>query len=187
MLARDHFGVGFLRGLSSVTEVFSPYSTESDGSPLGQMRADWIRLGEDLRSALGMVLASISRDVSEPRSVESRGPPRPTTSIISTHWSGPLPPPAELEKIDQIIPGGAERLLRMAEKEQTHRIEDTKRGQYFGWSLAAGSVIAAAVVSLCHGPWQVSVALVGIPVLGVVHALIQGRKEKGGRQSARWF
>jgi hypothetical protein len=77
--------------------------------------------------------------------------------------------------------------LRMAEKEQTHRIEDAKRGQYLGWSLAAGAVMAAAVVSLCHGPWQVSVALVGIPVLGAVHALIQGRKEKSGKRAIRWF
>jgi hypothetical protein len=100
---------------------------------------------------------------------------------------GPLPPPSELEKIDQIIPGGADRLLRMAEKEQAHRIEDAKRGQYLGWSLAAGAVIAAAAVSLCHGPWQVSVALVGIPVLGAVHALIQGRKEKSGKRAIRWF
>jgi hypothetical protein len=133
MLARDHFGVGFLRGLNSATEVFAPYSDRH------------------------------------------------------AHSSGPLPPPSELEKIDQIIPWGADRLLRMAEKEQTHRIEDARRGQYLGWSLAAGAVIAAAVVSLCHGPWQVSVALVGIPVLGAVHALIQGRKEKTGKRAIRWF
>ena len=98
-----------------------------------------------------------------------------------------MPPPGELEKIDQIIPGGADRLLCMAEKEQTHRIADAKRGQYLGWSLAAGAVIAAAAVSLCHGPWQVSVALVGIPVLGAVQALIQGRKEKSARKAIRWF
>jgi hypothetical protein len=54
-------------------------------------------------------------------------------------------------RIDQIMPGGADRLLCMAEKEQTHRIADANRGQYLGWSLAAGAVIAAAVVSLCHG------------------------------------
>lgn len=106
---------------------------------------------------------------------------------MRSDWSGPLPPPAELEMIDQIIPGGADRLLRMAEKEQSHRIEDAKRGQYLGWSLAAGAVIAAALVSLCRGPWQVSVALVGIPVLGAVQALIQGRKEKGGKRVIRWF
>jgi uncharacterized membrane protein len=123
------------------------------------MRSDWRRLGEDLRAVLG----------------------------AAAHWSGPLPPPAELEKFNQIIPGGADRLLRMAEAEQTHRFEDAKRGQYFGWSLAAGAVISAAVVSLCHGPWQVSVALVGIPVLGAVHVLIQGRKDKTARRAIRWF
>ena len=187
MTARNHFGVGFFRGLSSVAEVFAPHSNGHELSLLGQMRSDWSRLGEDLRSVMGVALASISQDVSEQQRAESRGPTRPITSIISAHWSGPLPPPAELEKIDQIIPGGADRLLRMAEKEQIHRIEDSKRGQYLGWSLAAGAVVAAAVVSLCHGPWQVSVALVGIPVLGAVHALIQGRKEKSGRRPVRWF
>jgi hypothetical protein len=171
MLPRNYLGVGFLRGLNSAAEVFAPYSDRHEHSP-PELRNDWSRLGEDLRTALGAALANISEDVSEQQAVESRRPIRPTTSIISAHWSGPLPPPSELEKIDQIIPGGADRLLRMAEKEQTHRIEDAKRGQYLGWSLAAGAVIAAALVSLCHGPWQVSVALVGIPVLGAVHALL---------------
>lgn len=142
MLARNYFGVGFLRGLNSVAEVFAPYSSGHARSLLGQMRSD---------------------------------------------WSGALPPPAELDRIDRIIPGGADRLLRMAEKEQTHHIEDANRGQYLGRSLAAGAVIAAAVVSLCQGSWQVSVALVGIPVLGAVQALIQGRKEKGTRRAIRWF
>ena len=146
MLARNYFGVGFMRGLNSVAEVFAPYSSDRECSLLDGMRSDWSR------------------------------------------------PPAVLEKIDQIIPGGADRLLRMAEKQlsmaekdQTHRFGDSKRGQYLGWSLAVGAVIVAAVVSLCRGPWQVSVALVGIPVLGAVQALIQGRKEKGGRRPIRWF
>jgi hypothetical protein len=151
MLARDYFGVGFLRGLNSAAEVFAP------------------------------------QDVSERQPAEGRRQMPPIASIISAHWSGPLPPPSELERIDQIIPGGAGRLLRMAEKEQAHRIEDARRGQYLGWSLATGAVIAAAIVSLCHGPWQVSVALVGIPVLGAVHALIHGRREKSTKRAARWF
>jgi hypothetical protein len=127
MLA-SNFGVGFLRGLNSVAEVFEPYSNGYGHSLLGQMRSERM-----------------------------------------------------------ITSDGADRLLCMAEKEQTHRIEDAKRGQYLGWSLAAGAVVAAAVVSLCHGPWQVSVALVGIPVLGAVQALIQGRREKSGRRPIRWF
>jgi uncharacterized membrane protein len=31
-------------------------------------------------------------------------------------WSGPLPPPAVLEKFSQIIPNGAERIVAMAIK-----------------------------------------------------------------------
>ncbi len=188
MLARNYFGVGFLRGLNSVAEVFAPHSSGCETSLVDQMRSDWIRLGDDLRTVLGRSLASLSQDISEQQPAGSREPARrPITSIISARWSGPLPPPAELEKIDEIIPGGADRLLHMAESEQVHRIEDAKRGQYFGWSLATGAVVAAAVVSLCHGPWQVSVALVGIPVLGTVQALIHGRREMGARQTIRWF
>jgi hypothetical protein len=187
MLARNYLGVGFLRGLNSSSEVFVPYSSADERPLLEKMRSDWNRLGDDLRTALGIVLASLSQDVSERRRTENQGPNPPSRSIISTHWSGPLPPPVELERIDQIIPGGADRLLRMAEKEQEHRIEDVKRGQYLGWSLAAGAVVTAAIVSLCHGPWQVSVALVGIPVLGAVQALIQGRMQRSRRRAVRWF
>ena len=196
MLARNYFGVGFLRGLNSVSEVFAPYHPERERSLPGEMRSEGSRLREDAGPVMGAALANSSEDVSGHPPAESRIPPPPTTSIISAHWSGPLPPAAELERIDRIIPGGAERLLCMAEKslenelcaaekklenegkEQTHRAEDTKRGQYFGWSLAMGAVITATVVSLCHGLWEVSVALVGIPVAGAVQALIQGRKEK---------
>ena len=51
---------------------------------------------------------------------------KPTQSVTSTsieNWSGPLPPPAALESFNRIIPGGAERILAMAEKEQGHRVE----------------------------------------------------------------
>ena len=92
---------------------------------------------------------------------------------------------AEKEREKEL--GMAEKELAMADKELTHRIQDTRRGLYLGWSLAMGAVITAAVVSLCHGPWQVSVAVVGIPMLGAVHALIQGRGEKGGKRALRWF
>ena len=163
MLANNYFGVGFLRGLGCA-EAFAPYCGGHDPSPLGQMRSDWRRIGSDLRVAL----ANMSEDVSEREPTERRGQGRPVASIIAAHWSGPLPPPAELARIDQVIPGGADRLLSMAEKEQAHRFGDARRGQYLGWSLAAGAVVTATIVSLCHGPWQVSVALVGIPVLGAV-------------------
>jgi len=58
-------------------------------------------------------------------------------------WSGPLPAPESLAKYDNIVPGAAERILVMAEKEQNHRhhTEDkTAKRQYV---IAIVSVIFA--------------------------------------------
>jgi len=205
MYARNSFGVGFMRGLNSVAEVFAPYPGGYEDSPIERMRSDWTTLREDVEKALGVAFAKISPGVSEQQLTESRRTSRPITRFVSGRWRAPLPPPTELEKIDQLIPCGAERLLQMAEKEQAYRIqmgekeharriedsrrghEDFRRGQWLGWFLAAGALTAAAVVSLFHAPWQASVALVGIPVLGAVQALIQSRKDKGARRPARWF
>ena len=60
--------------------------------------------------------------------------------------SGPLPPAEQFLKYDQALPGAAERILKMAEKELAHRHEsETKiingsikadtRGQYFAYSI----------------------------------------------------
>lgn len=237
MHTRNHFRVGFWRGLNSVAEVFAPYAGGYGGhesSLIGPTRSGWNSLREDTKSALGAAFAKISPGVSERQLADSRRSVRPVTKFVFARWRNPLPSATELEKIEQMVPGGADRLLQMAEqdleaslqraekeqayrieaaeKEQAHRIEaaekdhqiaekelahriedsrrgheDFRRGQWLGWFLAAGALTAAAVVSLFHVPWQVSVALVGIPVLGAVQALIQGRKEKGARQSARWF
>jgi uncharacterized membrane protein len=226
MHSRNDFYVGFMRGLNSVAEVFAPYRGAYEGSPGGRMRSDWANEREDMKNTLGVAFARITPASSRRQLAQSRRSSGSITRFVSAHWRGPLPPPTELEKIEQTIPGGADRLLRMAErelevaeqnlklagqelevagqelqmagqelqmaqKEQTHRFEDSRRGQYLGFSLAAGTVIAATVVSLFHAPWQASVALVGIPMLGAVQALIQGRRDKNTRRSARrlerWF
>jgi uncharacterized membrane protein len=47
----------------------------------------------------------------------------PITGVqtIQTVFSGPLPPPEVLEKYNTILPGAAERILRMAEIQSEHR------------------------------------------------------------------
>lgn len=44
-----------------------------------------------------------------------------------SHFSGPLPRPEDLEKYDNIVPGAAERILQMAEKEMQHRHEEDSK------------------------------------------------------------
>ena len=51
-----------------------------------------------------------------------------TTIVQHQQWSGPLPAPEALAQYNNIVPDAAERILRMAEKEQEHRhkAEDKK-------------------------------------------------------------
>lgn len=52
-----------------------------------------------------------------------------TTSHSETteYYTGPLPHPDALKKYDEFMPGLAERIVRMAEKEQAYRIDTTNR------------------------------------------------------------
>lgn len=52
---------------------------------------------------------------------EGGGQAATLTASFTEISSGPLPNPAYLERYDHIIPNGAERIMRMAEKEQENR------------------------------------------------------------------
>lgn len=104
--------------------------------------------------------------------------------IISTQWQGPLPPPSVLRGFDEIIEGGAERILRMAEKEQEHRISyetaelnatrrDFRRGQVLGTILAAACIAAAVYSVYVHAHPAVSIAMLGLPVMALIGKVIK--------------
>lgn len=70
-------------------------------------------------------------------------------------YQGPLPHPDLLIKYEEIIPGSAERILSMAEKEQQHRhqlenevikkeIAQKGRGLNFGFTLALLIIVVGA-------------------------------------------
>ncbi len=80
--------------------------------------------------------------------------------------SGPLPPASEFGKYEQILPGAAERILAMAEKEQQHRhaltekhthvaiearaeeSQHVRRGQVFGLIVSLTAIVAGAATSI---------------------------------------
>jgi uncharacterized membrane protein len=109
-----------------------------------------------------------------------------------TQWSGPIPPPEVLDRLNQVIPGGAERVLKMAEKEQTHRIgierdglaasrDDARRGQYLGALISGTAIVGAVVTAVIGSPAIVPIALVGVPVVAIVNAIVN-RRSNGKRQ-----
>jgi uncharacterized membrane protein len=126
---------------------------------------------------------------------------KPTTQatkqqVIAQNWSGPLPPPDALARFDEIIPHGAERILRMTEQEQAHRMSNesaalqanilngkeslaiAKRGQLAGALVSVLSIVGAVFSVWIGAHPMVSIALVSVPILGMVKALIGNKIDK---------
>lgn len=98
-------------------------------------------------------------------------------------WSGVLPRPEDFAKFGEVVPSAPERLLKMAEVEQQHRISLEAsifpqnqlaglRGQLLGAAISALALILATFSAYIGAPWQVSIALVGVPVLSVARSLV---------------
>lgn len=132
---------------------------------------------------------------------------RPTEVRTMTVREGPIPTPDELFQYNQLIPGAADRIIAMAEREQAARMNledmgqradirhrealvsaqrETARGafrsdligQVLGWSLAVSCIAGAVYLSLRGAsPWM-SVALVSLPVASIIKAVRSAKSDK---------
>ncbi len=79
------------------------------------------------------------------------------THQISAIYSGPIPPPDLFRQYDEVLPGAAERILAMAERQSEHRQKmettvingDDKRatqGQLCGFIVAMTTVIGGFIL-----------------------------------------
>lgn len=116
--------------------------------------------------------------------------------VITASWTGPLPPPQALQQFDNIIPGGAERILAMAEQQQSARIlyeqtvlnasvKEASRGQWLGSLISLSSVfgaIALAIIGIfSKAPsafYAVPLALLGVPLMALGKAIVDSRSHK---------
>jgi uncharacterized membrane protein len=112
---------------------------------------------------------------------------RITQIVVSEQFSGPMPHPKHLAAYDQILPGAAERILGMAEKNLKHNIDsnakildaeidDTKRGMYLGF-VALALLICGAFGALFVTESEVVPGLFLTAVaIGAVGVFVKGRK-----------
>ena len=102
-----------------------------------------------------------------------------TTQVTQVTRVAPFPPPEELKEYEEILPGMANRLLVMVEKEQ--RIQ---RSRVWGAILVALALVAVAALAVWQGAPYAAIPLgfVGI-VAGVgqvaVDRLLGGRAREG--------
>lgn len=111
---------------------------------------------------------------------------RLTQIAVSEHFSGPMPHPKHLREYESILPGAADRILSMAERNLDHHVDmskqahadeaqDRRRGMRYG-AVLYGLLIAAAFASLFVTTNAIVPGLfLGTAAIGGVVAFIRGR------------
>lgn len=119
--------------------------------------------------------------------------PQQLITLAQGHFSGPLPPPSVLQGYEDVLPGAAERIVHMAEKEQSqrHTLDDSlaasvtrqqERGQWFAFMLGGGALaLAAFMVHAGHPIYAIVTTVSSIATLA--GALIYRRRSKPEEQS----
>lgn len=135
--------------------------------------------------------------------------PLQVQTVTTQAFQGPIPPPDALERYDAIIPGAAERILRMAESETAHRHQqenDAMRaniaaqqkqldiasyqtkavyrsdgiGQIFGLIVSLSCVAGAVWLALNNHDWAAG-ALAALPTAAVIKAFFSHRMQQSGK------
>lgn len=106
-------------------------------------------------------------------------------AIQGQQYSGPIPPPEILQGFENIVPGSAERILRMAEENGKHQREleskaldgtykTIKTGQIFGFIIGIVALLSS-VVALFLGSEIAASIIGGTTVVGLVTVFVTGR------------
>lgn len=86
-------------------------------------------------------------------------------------YAGPIPNPEALARYEEILPGAADRIIKMAEEQSAHRqkienevikssIENSKRGQIFGATIAMVAIVLGFILILLDKPgWGLGVII----------------------------
>lgn len=104
---------------------------------------------------------------------------------VKQSFSGPIPPPEVLSDYDNIVENGAERIVRMAEKQSDHRMDLEKfaikrqitqsgRGQIFGFIIAL-LCIGSTIFLALKGYETLAIALGTTTVLGLASIFVLGK------------
>lgn len=107
---------------------------------------------------------------------------------ITTAFQGPLPSPEVLDGFEKVLPGSAERIMCMAEKEQEARHKTEKKLSTSGIIIMFTGVIFAFLsiiiiglliyFAITKGETSVAIALSTTSLIGVASVFVWFRKEK---------
>ena len=111
---------------------------------------------------------------------------RALTIIQQESYEGPIPHPRIIREYERILPGSADRILSMAEKQQEHRmaletkaiggqVDQSKRGQLFGFILVFVCVAVAVFFAVYFGMTAFAVTFLCVTMVSVVGLFVTGK------------
>lgn len=100
-------------------------------------------------------------------------------------YSGPIPPPSSLAEYENILPGSADRILTMTERQSSHRInlegkvveaeiKNGKTGQIMGFILAV-LALGAGITFAIFGMKTEAIVTIIVTILGLCALFINSR------------
>jgi uncharacterized membrane protein len=108
--------------------------------------------------------------------------------VYEEHYSGPLPRPEDLRAYEGIVPGGAERILAMAERQAAHRqsleqVAVVGANRRANAGLVLGFIIAllflAASVGLVVTGHETAGTVIGsVDIVGLAGVFVYGRSSQ---------
>jgi uncharacterized membrane protein len=110
-------------------------------------------------------------------------------SATSQHfWAGPLPSPQILREFNEIVPGSADRIITMAEKQEDHRIEieskviesnirNEKLGVISGLVIGLAGLSCATICALYGHDWVAGI-IGGSTLVSLVSVFVIGKSKR---------
>lgn len=116
-------------------------------------------------------------------------PTKKTRQVKVSSYEGPLPPPQIISGYEDVVSGSAERILKMAEDNQVHRItwekkalnasiSSTKRSQWMGFGLSLVAICAATFLAINDAIIAGSIIVAIFPVYSIIRWLLNYISDK---------
>jgi uncharacterized membrane protein len=117
-------------------------------------------------------------------------------SVAVQQYSGPLPPPEALAQYNEVLPGAAERIMAMAERQSSHRqgleniavsaqTRDSLIGLIFGLVIGLAT-ICGGVICIMNGHEIGGTILGGTGLASLVGVFVYGSQQRRSEREAKW-
>lgn len=122
------------------------------------------------------------------KSLPKKGNNPPQLAVAQVEYQGPIPPAEQLRGYEDVCPGAADRIIRMAEEQAAHRqnierqiVDGRKRDSFLGIMgafLISVAVLIGGVFCISRGHDEAGTTMVISVIVGLCTVFIKGTSLK---------